>query len=80
MNGVPVPVVAHLLGHANTSMTLRYAHVGDWDTQVAAERVGTAMAAALTGTLNLAANSQVGPTTDNSATGSRKLFPARLTE
>ena len=45
MNGVPVPVVSRLLGHANVSMTLRYAHLGDRDIEDAAERVGQAVAA-----------------------------------
>ena len=40
MNGVPVPVVSRLLGHSNTRMTLRYAHLGDRDIEEAAERVG----------------------------------------
>ena len=44
MNGVPVPVVSRLLGHSNTRMTLRYAHLADRDIEAAAERVGTAMA------------------------------------
>ena len=44
MNGVPVPVVSHLLGHSNTRMTLRYAHLGDRDIEAAAERVGEAIA------------------------------------
>ena len=39
MNGVPLPVVAHLLGHNNVSMTMRYAHVGDREIEAAAERV-----------------------------------------
>ena len=45
MNGVPVPVVSRLLGHSNTRMTLRYAHLGDRDIERAAERVGREMAA-----------------------------------
>ena len=45
MNGVPVPVVSRLLGHSNTRMTLRYAHLGDRDIEQAAERVGRAIAA-----------------------------------
>ncbi len=44
MNGVPVPVVSRLLGHSNTRMTLRYAHLADRDIEAAAERVGEAMA------------------------------------
>ena len=45
MNGVPVPVVARLLGHSNVRMTLRYAHLGDRDIEAAAERVGQSIAA-----------------------------------
>ena len=45
MNGVPVPVVARLLGHSSTRMTLRYAHLGDRDIEEAAERTGLAIAA-----------------------------------
>ena len=44
MNGVPVPVVARLLGHANVKMTLRYAHLADKEIEAAAERVGAAIA------------------------------------
>ena len=44
MNGVPVPVVSRLLGHSNTRMTLRYAHLADRDIEAAAERVGAALA------------------------------------
>ena len=41
MNGVPVPVVSRLLGHADAGMTLlRYAHLGDREFEAAAERVG----------------------------------------
>ena len=40
MNGVPVPVVSRLLGHSNTRMTLRYAHLGDREIEEAAERAG----------------------------------------
>ena len=42
MQGVPLPVVARLLGHRNVRMTLRYAHVADRDVEAAAERVGAA--------------------------------------
>lgn len=47
MQGVPLPVVSRLLGHAGTRMTLRYAHVSDRETEAAAERVGTALASVL---------------------------------
>lgn len=43
MQNVPLPVVSRLLGHTGTRMTLRYAHVGDRETEAAAERVGAAM-------------------------------------
>ena len=49
MNGVPVPVVSRLLGHSNTRMTLRYAHLGDREVEAAAGRVGEAMALLLEG-------------------------------
>ena len=45
MNGVPLPVVSQLLGHKNVRMTLRYAHLADSEIEVAAERVGQAIAA-----------------------------------
>ena len=45
MNGVPVPVIARLLGHSSTRMTLRYAHLGDRDIEAASERIGRAIAA-----------------------------------
>ena len=40
LNGVPLPVVARLLGHSQVSMTLRYAHVADKEVEAAAERGG----------------------------------------
>ena len=46
--GVPLPTVARMLGHARPTMTLRYAHVGDHEVEVAAERVGSSIAMALT--------------------------------
>ena len=49
MNGVPLPVVARLLGHSNVRMTMRYAHVGDREIEAAAERVGTAIASMTAG-------------------------------
>ena len=47
MNGVPVPVVARLLGHSSTRMTFRYAHLGDRDIKAAAERIGRSIAAVM---------------------------------
>ena len=44
MNGVPLPVVARLLGHSNVRMTMGYAHVGDSENDAAAERVARAIA------------------------------------
>ncbi|MCY4137096.1 MAG: site-specific integrase [Rhodobacteraceae bacterium] len=49
MKGVPLPVVARLLGHRKASMTLRSAHVGDRDVEAAAERIGEAISLALDG-------------------------------
>ena len=43
LQGIPIPVVARLLGHRNLSMTFRYAHVRDQDVEAAAERIGTAI-------------------------------------
>ena len=45
MNGVPVPVVARLLGHSDVRTTLRYAHLGDREIEAAAERIGQAIKA-----------------------------------
>ena len=54
LQGVPLPVVSCLLGHKHPSMTLRYAHVGDRETEAAAERIGAAITSALDGsTTNL---------------------------
>ena len=47
LQGIPLPVVSRLLGHKRPSMTLRYAHVGDRETEAAAERIGAAIARAL---------------------------------
>ena len=49
MHGVPLPVVARLLGHRKLQMTMRYAHVGDREVVAAAERVGAAISLALDG-------------------------------
>ena len=40
MEGVPLPVVAQLLGHSQVTMTLRYAHTCDREIESAAERIG----------------------------------------
>ena len=45
--GVPLPVVARLLGHSDVSMTMRYAHVGDQEIEAAAERVGRMIASVM---------------------------------
>ena len=50
MAGVPLPVVARLLGHRHPGMTLRYAHVGDAEVEAAAERVGLAIDRFMAGT------------------------------
>ena len=47
MNGVPVPVGARLLGHADVRTTLRYAHLADREVEAAAERVGQVIATLL---------------------------------
>ena len=47
LQGIPLPVVSRLLGHKNPSMTMRYAHVGDREVEAAAERIGAAIARAL---------------------------------
>ena len=44
MQGIPLPVVARLLGHAQVQMTLHYAHVSDQNVDAAAERIGGVMA------------------------------------
>ena len=44
LKGVPLPVVARLLGHSHVSMTLRYAHVAEKEVEAAAERVGRVIA------------------------------------
>ncbi len=49
MRGIPLPVVARLLGHSQVQMTMRYAHVGDRDAEAAAERIGEAVALVLAG-------------------------------
>ena len=43
MCGIPLPIIAKLLGHSRSFMTLRYAHVHDSDVEAAAERTGMAI-------------------------------------
>ena len=50
MKGVPLPIVARLLGHRHLRMTMRYAHVGDREVVAAAERIGEVISLALDGT------------------------------
>ena len=47
MYGVPLPLVARLLGHSNVRMTMRYAHVGDREVEAAAERVRQTISAVM---------------------------------
>ena len=47
LQGIALPVVSRLLGHKRPSMTLRYTHVGDKETEKAAERIGATIARAL---------------------------------
>ncbi len=47
MQGTPLSVVARLLGHSRTTMTLRYAHTGDAETAAAAARIGGVMSGLL---------------------------------
>ena len=47
MQGTPLPVVAKLLGHRHSTMTLRYAHTGDAETATAAERIGVVISGLL---------------------------------
>ena len=49
LRGIPLPVVSRLLGRKRPSMTLRYARVGDQETEAAAERIGAAIARAIAG-------------------------------
>lgn len=47
MHGTPLTVVSRLLGHSRPTMTMRYAHMGDRETEAAAERVGAVIAGML---------------------------------
>lgn len=51
LQGVPLPIVSHLLGHKRPSMTLSYAHVGDREIKAAAERIGAVIARELDGSM-----------------------------
>ena len=44
MQGIPLPIVARLLGHRRPDMTLRYTHVGDAEVEATAERIGQSIA------------------------------------
>ena len=44
LDGMPVPVVARLLGHSDVRTTLRYAHLGEREIVEVTERVGQSMA------------------------------------
>ena len=44
LNGIPLPVVAKLLGHSTVPMTLRYAHVTDHEVAAATDRIGSIIA------------------------------------
>ena len=43
MQESPTPLVARLLGHNQSAMTLHYAHTANRETEAAAERVGGAI-------------------------------------
>ena len=47
LQGIPLLVVSRMFGHRWPSMTLRYAHSGDSETEAAAKRIGTAIARTL---------------------------------
>lgn len=55
LRGIPLPVVARLLGHADERMSLRYAHVGDREIEAAATRIGTAIDGLMRGCAEAAA-------------------------
>ena len=49
MQGIPLPIVARLLGHRRPDMTLRYTHVGDAEVEATAERIGHTIALLMAG-------------------------------
>ena len=64
MLGVPLPVVARLLGHRQPSMTLRYTHVGDSEIEAAAERVGRTITRLMAGSRPVTTNDAGPDSTD----------------
>ena len=56
LHGIPLPAVSRLLGHKQPSMTLRYAHVGDRETEAAAERIGLVLNRLLHSTRSISDN------------------------
>lgn len=49
LQGIPLPIVARLLGHRRSDMTLRYTHVGDAEVEATAERIGQTIALLMAG-------------------------------
>ena len=49
MQGIPLPIVARILGHRRPDMTLRYTHVGDSEVEATAERIGQTIALLMAG-------------------------------
>ena len=49
MQGIPLPIVARILGHRRPDMTLRYTHVGDAEVEATAERIGQTIARFMAG-------------------------------
>ena len=51
VKGIPLSVLARLLGHSEVRMTMRYAHVGDREIAAGAERIGRAIMQTLDGSV-----------------------------
>ena len=49
MQGIPLPIVARILGHRRPDMTLRYTHVGDAEVEATADRIGQTIALLMAG-------------------------------
>ena len=47
MQGTPLPAVSRLIGTARPTMTVQPAHMGDQETEAAAERIGTVISGML---------------------------------